>query len=179
MNMNSPGPQNIRQTGGIVPLYGYTSEDTAFLVKDYPYGRDCCQIRFWLETVPKKGARFCSQTQNPKNGRWNNPKRSTYAKIGGCMYLDEKGHCVWSGLSEYDGPEAVLAFLDRFLGAHVPDLKLWAAMKRRYLLGRIEGKIVFTINGQVSPDTPAELQKMMAEKQGWEEVERKLADKPL
>jgi hypothetical protein len=66
------------------PLHGHTSEATAYLVADYPYGfRERTQIRYWLEAKPKRGWRFVSQTLNPKTDRWNKPKESTYFEGGG------------------------------------------------------------------------------------------------
>ena len=66
---------------GKTPLYGHTSEATAYVVADYPYGfRERTQIRYWLEHKPKKGWRFVSQTLNPKTSRWNKPKASTYVE---------------------------------------------------------------------------------------------------
>lgn len=72
----------------ITPLKNHTSEQTAYVVDDYPYGfRLRCQIRYWIETT-KRGQRFCTQTLNPKNNRWNNPKKTTYASIV-AMFIDE------------------------------------------------------------------------------------------
>ncbi len=65
----------------VTPLLGHTSEETAYLVNDYPYGfRLRCQIRYWMEYDKKRGFRFCSQTTNPKREgtHWNKPKKSTY-----------------------------------------------------------------------------------------------------
>ena len=90
-------------------LKGHTSPETAYMVDDYPYGYTLrCRIRYWLEFKEGKGFRFCSQTTNPKAGhRWNKPKASTYCRFGGCMFLDDKGHCHWTGLSQYsDGAES-------------------------------------------------------------------------
>src|SRR5262252_4078862 len=81
----------------------HVSQDTAFLVADYPYGfRLRCQMRYWLEYQPKKGVRLWSQSSNPKSGGWNKPKSSTYARFGGAMFLDQEGHVRWHGISEYD-----------------------------------------------------------------------------
>ncbi len=81
-------------------LHGYTSEDSAYLVDDYPYGfRLRTQIRYWIETT-KHGDRLCSQTLNPTTDKWNKPKRSTYAPVG-CMILDNDNHVTWSALSDY------------------------------------------------------------------------------
>ena len=58
-------------------LKGHTSPETAYLVRDYPYGYTLrCQIRYWLEHKPGKGVRFVSQTTNPKRPGivWNGEK---------------------------------------------------------------------------------------------------------
>jgi len=73
-------------------LYGHDSRETAYQVDSYPYGRLRCKIWFWLETSDKKGTRFYSQTENPKNGRMNAHKYSTYSILAGNMYLDENDH---------------------------------------------------------------------------------------
>ena len=60
---------------------GADNEITAFRVEGYPYGRKRTSIRYWVESRPKKGQRFVSQTLNPKTQRWNNPKKSTYSSL--------------------------------------------------------------------------------------------------
>jgi hypothetical protein len=85
-------------------LSGHTTAETAYVVADYPYGfRLRCKIRYWLERVPKKGYRLCSQTTNPKIDRevWNTPKKSTYTMLG-VMGLDGDDHVSWTGISPYD-----------------------------------------------------------------------------
>jgi hypothetical protein len=100
---------------GRQPLYGHTSEATAYLVDDYPYGfTPRAQIRYWLEHKPKKGWRFVSQTKNPKTGAWNKPKASTYADWGGAMYLDDNGHVQWEGVGPYTDDAKMLAFVTTF-----------------------------------------------------------------
>ncbi len=50
----------------MIPLYGHSSPDTAYLVADYPYGRTVrCRIRYWIETSATKGFRFVSQRETP------------------------------------------------------------------------------------------------------------------
>jgi len=120
-------------------LKGHTSPETAYLVRDYPYGYTLrCQIRYWLEHKPGKGVRFVSQTTNPKRPGivWNKPKASTYARFGGCMYLNEKGHCTWTGLSEYtDGKEAAAwasAWREGVPPTALEDLDRWVRGKLAY-----------------------------------------------
>jgi hypothetical protein len=91
----------------VTPLYGHVSQDTAYLVEDYPYGfRLRCKMRCWLESDPKRGYRFVTQTTDPRmiGEVWNAPKKSTYTPIAACMYLDEQGQVHWGhpGTSEND-----------------------------------------------------------------------------
>ena len=84
-------------------LPGHTSEKTAYVVDDYPYGfRLRCKIRYWLEYKSGYGFRLCSQTTNPKLSTefWNKPKKSTYSDLG-VMGLDEQAHVTWIGITSY------------------------------------------------------------------------------
>lgn len=90
-------------------IFGHTSEDTALLVDDYPYGfRLRTSIRYWIETT-KNGDRFVSQTLNPKTGRWNKPKKSTYSEVG-VMFRDEQGHIQWDGISMFSDDARIELF---------------------------------------------------------------------
>lgn len=115
-------------------LQGHVSQETAYLVDDYPYGfRLRCKIRYWLEYHTKRGFRFVSQTSNPKRPGlvWNKPKASTYCRFGGCMYLDDQNHVHWAGLTEYsDGAEATAwsnKYRDGVPAAGLETLDLWVA----------------------------------------------------
>ena len=127
-------------------LTGHTSQETAYVVDDYPYGfRLRCKIRYWLEHNLRLGYRFVSQTTNPKRAGevWNKAKASTYCRFGGCMFLDDAGHVKWAGLTEYcDGKEAQ-AWLEKY-GEGVPKagqaiLKKWVAAKLAYEAARKPG----------------------------------------
>lgn len=98
----------------MVILKGHVSQETAFVVPDYPYGfRLRCQIRYWLESN-KHGTRLMSQTSNPKRPGlvWNKAKASTYSKFAGCMYLNSLGHVEWSGLDIYASADESRAWLE-------------------------------------------------------------------
>lgn len=120
-------------------LKGHNSPETAYLVDDYPYGfRLRCKIRYWLEWHKTHGFRLVSQTTNPKRPGevWNKPKASTYAKFGGCMFLDDESHVHWSGLSEYSSGAEAKAWSDKYR-AGVPEaglktLDAWVAAKVAY-----------------------------------------------
>ncbi len=90
-------------------LHGYTSQETAYMQPDYPYGRLRCRRRVWLEKATKGSRRgefrLMTQTDNPKvdGEAWNKPHASTYATWAvlirkpdqGADYLDWTGCGIW------------------------------------------------------------------------------------
>ena len=61
--------------------------------ENYPYGfREKTTKTDYLEFDFKKGFRHCSMTINPKTGRENNPKKSTYYDLM-VLGTDENQHC--------------------------------------------------------------------------------------
>jgi hypothetical protein len=79
---------------------------------DYPYGRLRCHITFDLEFKAKKGFRFVTQTTNPKTGKVNKPKKSTYSAFM-CLYMDENGHikCHSMNVRGYEDIKQMIEFL--------------------------------------------------------------------
>jgi hypothetical protein len=155
------------------PLYGYDSMDNAYLVDDYPYGRrERCRIRYWLEYAPRKGWRFCSQTEDPRKLRWNNPKKSTYAEWGGAMYLDSQGHVQWTGVGVYTKDEDFLEFVKAFPKADMKLLKVVTKKKIEHIQGRLDGKIFVTINGERRPDSEVDQGEMRKDLEIWQQIDR-------
>jgi len=166
----------MREAAGMVearvvtPLYGHDSPEKAYVVDDYPYGRHRTQKRFWLEKKPKKGWRLMGQTLNPKTQRWNKPKASTYSSFGGCMYLDEKGHVHWDGISEYSSPDAMVEFVKNFPKADFSILKQIIPIKIKFLQKRLSGEAVMTMNGKPIPVSDMEKKEWAAEIKLWEDL---------
>lgn len=154
-------------------LTGHTNETNAYLVSDYPYGRQVrCRIRYWVEYHPKKGFRFCSQTENPRTLQWNNPKRSTYSRVAGMMFLDGRGYVSHGCISEYDGEERCLQFIKNFPTMDENNrlsLSLWCKMKTKLYEEMIAGRAYFTINDQKQEADPAEIERYKKELKGWQE----------
>ena len=73
---------------------------------DYPYGRERATAFFSVEYNGKKGMRTVFQTINPKNGRLNNPKRSTYERVILPMQA-QNGHYEFCGYLDFDGSEKI------------------------------------------------------------------------
>jgi len=126
-------------------LSGHISPDTAYLVEDYPYGfRLRCQMRCWLDYSPKHGYRLAAQTTNPKRGNvWNKPKFSTYAKLGGAMFINDEGHVTWSALTEYASADEAKAWFDTYSHTLDPDryrtLRSYVFAKLAYKANRKDG----------------------------------------
>lgn len=161
----------------VKPLYGHTSEDTAYLVLDYPYGFKLrCSIRYWLESHPIKGFRFVSQTTNPKKGNvWNSPKKSTYSLLAACMYLDENNHVKWTSIHEYTSAEYFLTFLQNFpeiqlSDEHVGRLKYWTGVKIAICKTKISSKAIISISGVPQLPTEQDIEKAKQELEVWEKA---------
>lgn len=160
-------------------LSGHVSLETAYVVGDYPYGSLRSQMRYWLEYRPKKGWRLVTQSLNPKTNRWNKPHPGVYTPIAASLYLDEKNHVQWTGISEYDGPGAVLGFLRTFRNASREVLKIWIPAKIVYLRASLkkmkeEGLTGWTINGVEEKATQSEILEKEAELENWEEARKYL-----
>lgn len=149
------------------PLYGHTSEETAYLVEDYPYGRHRTDARFWLEKT-KHGWRSCRQTRNPRTCRWNKPKKSTYYKVAACMYLDEQGHVHTWGLSEYAGADGCIRFSQMFPEADMSQLEAFVLASVGHAKLFAEGKAHMTMNGVVCDDSERDQQRYKDDYAAWE-----------
>ncbi len=150
-------------------LKGHTSEETAYLIEDYPYGFKLrCKMKCWLETDAKKGVRFVTQTENPKNGRWNKPKASTYAKVTGVMYLDEKGHVGWDCITEYTESARALEFVEKY--GPTDALRDWARLKEVYARKFVSGEAFMTMNGVRIPQSEYDKERQEKEADEWKRV---------
>lgn len=70
----------------------YIKTSEVITVKDYPYGfRLRTTLTDSIEFEIKKGYRHVTQTVDPRNGRVNKPKKSTYYALM-LRYYDENGH---------------------------------------------------------------------------------------
>ena len=154
----------------MIPIYGHTSPETAYLVTDYPYSFKLrCRIRYWLESHPKRGFRFVSQTENPKTGRWNKPKQGTYVLVAACMFLNDDAHVEWACVTEYTPVKEVFSFAERFPGADLTRLRVWATKKAAFSRGMASGKTSLTMNGSVVT-TDADREEHGAEVPIWESI---------
>lgn len=168
-SMNTSTSKDLNEAV-VTPLYNHTSAETAYVVDDYPYGRRVrTKIRYWLETDPRKGARFVYQTLKPDTSHWNAPKKSTYSLFG-AMYLDQKGHVQWKQVSPFSDAEEFLAFVRDFPGVSSAEIKYMAAAKIKNLNGCLDGSIVFKVNGEVQPWSERDNERHRAELDVWNQI---------
>lgn len=138
----------------------HNSPETAYHIDDYPYGRRTRTVmRVWMETDPKKGQRAVTQTKNPKTGRWNNPKKSTYSELRG-MKMDENGHIEHFGLPPYPSPEKVERFKEQ-MGDQMSDQQ--AEMLERIVK---EAAVVNSLEWRISVSQPG-MEKSMGKLENW------------
>jgi hypothetical protein len=123
-------------------LRGHTSQETAVLVEDYPYGRLRCQIKYWVERATKgaqKGKeRFVSMTSNPKKGNaWcNKPNAGTYTDRQ-FMYKDTRNGHIKNWALFINGPDYFIEFIasglyDQLNEEELADLAKLIEADRRY-----------------------------------------------
>jgi hypothetical protein len=72
----------------------------------YPYGGLKCTAFFSVEYNGNKGARTRTQTINPKTGRVNNPKHSTYYRVI-LPIQEQNGHFDFCGYLDFNGTDAI------------------------------------------------------------------------
>lgn len=134
-------------------IFGHTSAETALEVGNYPYGRLRTTIRYWIETT-KNGDRFVAQTINPKNGRLNAPKKSTYSEAM-VLYRDRSNfHIGTVGVSMYLDPELLQHFLDITEG-RLSDLQR-AKVARVIAMNKVFANVTWTISENSGPATDEE-----------------------
>jgi hypothetical protein len=150
------------------PLYNHNSLETAYLIEDYPYGRLRCRMKAWLEYREGKGFRYCTQTENPKNLRWNAIKHSTYMLVACNMYINsDNGHCEWEGVSEYTDHDKALQFVKDFPETNVSVLLPWTLQKIAYYKMLVDGTAHFTMNNVKQEPSEYELEEYKKDHMGW------------
>jgi len=88
------------------------TEENPIVVKNYPYGRLRTLMRYWVESVRKKGDRFCAQTLNPKTQLWNKPKKTTYSAVIVVYEEAETGYTRHFGLGFSTSAESYKKFVE-------------------------------------------------------------------
>jgi len=95
-------------------IYDAISPETARYAMDYPWGYKLrTQQRYWIESKPKHGQRLCTQTLNPKTGKWCAVKKSTYSDIVLLTQDETNGHYGSHSVSGYTRKEAMQEFIEK------------------------------------------------------------------
>jgi len=121
-------------------LYNHTSEETAYVIKDYPWGfRMRTEQRSWIESN-KNGDRYIVQTKDPRTGNWCAPKKSTYAPVK-VLFLDEHGHLQYFSLKHSADEKTILEFYEQ----HKENLNPFqlAQIKKRIAIEKVMKNVSF------------------------------------
>ena len=152
-------------------LYNHSDEASAYVIQDYPYSFKLrTEMRVWLEHKPSKGWRLVRRTLNPKTGVWNAPKTSTYMALAACMYMDQKDHVEWTGLSGYSDAVQVLQFVQTFPQADMSELKPFAQLKVPFLTKYSRGEVYMTINDVKQELTDHQVEEYGKELEVWKQI---------
>jgi hypothetical protein len=90
---------------------------------NYPYGRSRTTAFFSVEFKKNKGFRTVFQTIDPKNGRLNKPKNSTYYSVILPMQRENR-HIEYCGYLDFNGHDAInkgLQFMADFYDLFTPE----------------------------------------------------------
>ena len=148
-------------------LYGHHDMNSAYVVEDYPYGfRLRCTIRYWLETNGK-GTRFLSQTQDPRTGRWNKPKASTYS-VAGAMYKDERGYVHYESLGMGADIAHALTFVRTYPHADFRELAKMCVWQAKMLTA------TWPINGVAQEKSEEEIGETRVEISQWKDLYKRI-----
>lgn len=135
--MDDATQEEPKTAGTLEPLTGHTTEETAYIIQDYPWGYKLrCKQKVWLEYNKSKGFRVCRRTQDPRNDRWCAIKKDTYTLIAAGLYKNEEGHVKSAGLSEYSSTKDSEEFLKTW-GFCLDEVAMqrlttWIIKKRKY-----------------------------------------------
>lgn len=123
-------------------LYNHTSEDTAYVIKDYPWGfRMRTEQRAWIESN-KNGDRFIVRTKDPRTGKWCAPKKSIYAHVR-VLFLDEQGYLQHCYLKHSSDEKTILEFYEQ----HKENLTAFqlAQIKKLIATRKVMKNVIFEI----------------------------------
>ena len=108
----------------------YLSTSEVATIENYPYGRLKCTMTKTVEFADKKGFRVVSQTTNPKTGRLNAPKKSTYYDL---YVLTNTDGFIDSCAFSFNGAENIQKAVD-FLTVN---FNLFTAEQMTYIYGSL------------------------------------------
>lgn len=146
-----------KNVGESIAVFGATSEETALISNDYPWGfRFRTEQRYWIETT-KRGQRLVTQTKNPKTGNWCKPKKSTYTEIK-ILGIDSKGHQTTYSLNMNDRKEWRESFFENTFYNHLDEFQKNQLLKVK-AYNKVMDKVTFTIKANPSREESQRIEK--------------------
>lgn len=124
------------------------SSETRLTSESYPYGSLRCTAFYSVEYNAGKGARTVFQTINPKTGRINAPKKSTYTAVILPM-TDARGHFDSCGYLDFNGSESIntgLQFMSDFHDLFTPE-QIKDIATRAVMMSKVNAKAMVIYAG--------------------------------
>jgi hypothetical protein len=95
------------------------------------------------------------------------------------MYLDDENKVNWEQITEYSNEKTVLSFIENFPNADMTNLFVFVSIKCRTIQNLLDGKLVFTINGEKKNLSNDDLVNYQKELEGWRACANALMAKSL
>lgn len=139
------------ETAAAAEKYRYFKTEETATAEKYPYGRLTTSATFGTEYRKGKGFRTTFQTINPKTGRINNVKRSTYSELI-IMKQDKETNFIsydYASLYDYKGTKKFLEMLTKHFSLLTKDqVKDLSAQ----ILARTKQDIIMTLTYSIKPE---------------------------
>ena len=122
----------------------YLKTNAKIEVKDYPYGWKKTSMFFSLDFKKGKGFRSVRQTINPKTGKLNAPKRSTYSPV--MVMVEKDGKISYSSFNFYgdEGIERAINFFSENFDLFDKEQITYIALETlTYLKADIHSKVTY------------------------------------
>jgi len=130
----------------------HNSEETAYLVNNYPWGYTLkTKRKYWIETTTR-GDRFVFQTLNPKTNKWCKPKKSTYSAVL-ALYIKDNGHVTYKGFNfGWSEIETINKFIDLIGGEDKLSAQQQKALKKARYIKKVQDSVTY----EIKPADPVE-----------------------
>jgi hypothetical protein len=99
-------------------------------------------VRYWIESKEKFGQRFCSQTKDPRSGKWCKAKCGTYCLVA-VIFLDEEEHTSYEALEQGRNIQDIEEFKNQHF-EHLDDFQK-EQLKESSAVARVMDKLKFKV----------------------------------
>lgn len=136
-------------------LVGHTSEATAHLTPDYPFGfRLRCERKVWIETRRGMGQRLVTMTSNPRRpGTWNKPKPGVYSAVMVMFLNSDNGHVEHDVIGSWSDEEKIQKFETEYAEALTGEYEK-KTLAVLHAARRVDKKITWEVSSRPAGEVP-------------------------